>query len=79
MKRVIFSGQGDIELRLEPDFGEAESDGQGEVRVSIEGIAFDVNGNPAAAEIYGWYSPSEAREIAKYLNEMADRAEAGAQ
>lgn len=80
MKRVVFAGGGDIELTLEADFAESTNESPaGQVRVQVEGIDVDnFDDDAPAVKAYGWYSPEEAREIARYFNEMADRAEAGA-
>ncbi|GGB71613.1 hypothetical protein [Deinococcus soli (ex Cha et al. 2016)] len=78
MKAVIFSGEGDLKVRLETDFNEASPGEQGTVRLHAHGMDVETGEEPFEAAVYGWFSPAEAREIAKYLNEMADRAEAGA-
>ncbi|GAA5514802.1 hypothetical protein Dcar01_03563 [Deinococcus carri] len=76
MKRVAFEGEGDIVLTLQADFSNAGLGELGMVRVQAEGV--DVEGDAAVtALVYGWYTPEEAREIARYLKEMADKAELG--
>lgn len=79
MKSVTFYGAGDIGLTLSPDFSEAsEESPKGTVRVQVEGIDVENFGSKApAVSAFGWFNPAEAREIARYLNEMADKAEAG--
>ncbi|GGK11321.1 hypothetical protein GCM10008955_00690 [Deinococcus malanensis] len=76
MKRVTFAGGGDLEVTLEPDFSMAEAGESGQVRLQAEGIDVETR-EMAATVVYGWYSPGEAREMARYLNEMADKAEQG--
>lgn len=79
MKSVTFSGEGDLDITIKPDFSEAEAGQPGLVRVEVAGIDVDSNeGGSFPAKVWGWYAPAEAREIARYLNEMADKAEAGA-
>ena len=68
MKAVRFEASGDFSLELTTDLADRE------VRVEAEGITDDGD----AIVMYGWYSPSDARELASYLIEMADKAEAGA-
>lgn len=77
MKRVTFSGKGDFELTVQADFSDAAAGKPGEVRVQAEGIDVETEDAAPASVIWGWFSPTEAREIARYLNEMADKAEAG--
>lgn len=76
MKRVTFEGEGDLALTMQADFSDAAAGEAGMVRVQVEGI--DVRedaGEGRAALVFGWYSPEEAREIARYLVEMAEKAE----
>jgi hypothetical protein len=76
VKRVTFIGAGDLELTVEADFSDAGPGEIGQVRVQAEGIDVDTTeGKVAPAKVYGWFTPDEAREIARYLTEMADRAE----
>ncbi|WP_034382970.1 hypothetical protein [Deinococcus sp. YIM 77859] len=76
MKRVSFEGEGDLMLTMNADFSDEREGGVGRVRVQAEGIDVD-SADGGAAIVYGWFTPEEAREIARYLNEMADRAEKG--
>lgn len=69
MKAVRFITSGDFSLELTVDLADRE------VRIETQGITEDGN----AVEVHGWYKPDEARELAAYLIEMADKAEAGAQ
>lgn len=80
MKRVTFEGQGDLALTLQTDFMDVPLDGSGMVRVQAEGIDVEQEMEVGrAALVYGWYTPEEAREIARYLVEMAEAAEKVAQ
>lgn len=77
MKRVTFEGAGDLALTLEADFSDAAEGEAGQVRVQAKGMDVETEGATPVSVVWGWYSPAEAREIANYLNEMADKAEAG--
>lgn len=77
MKAVLFTGDGDFELKIEADFSNSVTGESGEVRVQMEGIDVDTSEEVRAALVYGWFSPARARKVAQVLTEMADRAEQG--
>lgn len=71
MKRVTFSLEGDLEITINA----CSNEGEASVYVDIAGI--DVESDEVrSAQVHGWMAPADAREFARYLNEMADKAEA---
>ena len=70
VKSVTFSLPGDLDVTL--------SIAEGDVKVDVAGIDVDSQpGDHFAARVWGFMSASQARELAHYLNELADKIEGG--
>lgn len=73
----MFTGNNGNTLKVEPDFSEAHAGDAGMVRIQISGADVDTQDEVFDAQVYELFTPAEAREIARYFSEMADRAEKG--